>query len=73
MPKHHRPPVKKTKKRLEPTPAQISSLRAITSRYGVILRQHQHTDGTIILHCQRPNDFSAKLFRIDKSGLTTPV
>lgn len=56
------------------TERQLSSIRAITQKYGSVLRQHQEKDGTIILHCQKTHDPSAKLFRIDyPDGLTHAV
>jgi hypothetical protein len=61
------------KHRHSPTPAQVSSLRALSQKYGVVLRQHTDKSGVIILHCQRPHEASAKLFRIHKDGLTEAV
>jgi hypothetical protein len=52
------------------TPAQISSIRAITSKYGHVLRQHMEKDHSVILHCQRHHEFSAHLFRIHPNGVT---
>lgn len=66
-------PKRKGKPKQEPTPAQISAIRALVSKYGVVLRQHQEKSGIIILHCQRPHEASAKMFRIQKNGLTENV
>lgn len=61
------------RKRQEPTPAQVSAIRALTQKYGDVLRQHQEKSGVIILHCQRHHEHSAHMFRIEKDGLTTGV